>query len=158
MTVTTAAPAVVSTPEAIDPKRFAYLAAVNGKGVNAVRVEWHSEVKPAAAFRSHTLVKRSTAVVMTGVEYRDLAVNAERETGALPWGEWAVYPYIVTHKGTDYARLYCVEGTIRTTYFVDGTEVTRDEFGGFLTPSQREAGRPNGGTITVKIDNLIVLA
>lgn len=157
MSTATVAPAVTGTAAAIDPKRFAYLSAVNGKGVNAVRVEWTSEVKPAAAHKARSLRKHSSAVVMTGVEYKALAVNAERETGALPWGEWAVYPFIVTHKGTDYARLYTVDGTVRTTYFVDDAEVDRDTFLAFLTPSQREASRPNGGTITVKMDNLVVL-
>ena len=60
----------------------------------------------------------------------------------------------MTHKGTDYARLYVVDGTIRTTYYVDGFEVGRDFFLTFLTPSQQSPSRPNGGTITVKMSNL----
>jgi hypothetical protein len=94
---------------------------------------------------------------MTGVEYASLAVNNDRETGSLPWGEWAIYPYVVTHKGGEYARLYTVDGTIRTTYMVDGTIVRREEFLALLTPSARESARPHGGTITVKMQNLTVL-
>ena len=138
--------------------RADYLAAVNAPGVNAVNVAWTTEVKPAAAPRGVTLSKRSTATVMTGVAYRDLAVNNDRETGDLPWGEWAagMYPWIITHKGRDYARLYTVDGTIRTTYYVDGEAVSWDAFAEHLTPSQRERKRPHGGTITVTLANLAV--
>jgi hypothetical protein len=131
-----------------------YLAAINAPGVNTLGVEWQTEVKPAAAWRTHTLTKVTTAVVMTGVEYRNLAVNSEVETGALPWGEWSQYPYVVTHKGNDYLRVNTVDGTVKTRYFVDGIDVSRDEFLGYLTPSQRQTNRPNGGTLTIKASNM----
>ena len=134
-----------------------YLSAVHAPGVSAQRVEWISDVKPAAAHKAHTLTKRTQCAVMTGVEYANLSENVGTETGALPWGEWAVYPYIVTHKGTEYARLYVVDGTITTMYAVDGAPVDRETFLSYLTPSQRDAGRPTGGTITVKIRNLAVV-
>lgn len=127
-----------------------FLAAVKG-GIGHFNVEWQTTVKPAAAHASRVLRKVSTAVCMTGAEYSALAVNADTETGALPWGEWSDYPYVVTHKGQDYGRLYCVDGTIRSTYLVDGDLVDRETFNTFLTPSQANASRPNGGTITVKM-------
>ena len=135
----------------------AYLEAVHAPGVSAQRVEWISEVKPAAAHKGRTLTKRTQCAVMTGVEYANLSENVERETGELPWGEWLAYPYVIGHKGTEYARLYVVDGTITTMYAVDGAPVDRDTFLSYLTPSQREAKRPTGGTITVKIKNLAVV-
>ena len=50
-----------------------------------------------------------------------------------------------------------VDGTITTMYAVDGAPVDRETFLSYLTPSQREAKRPTGGTITVKIKNLAVV-
>ena len=150
MTTTTAAPAVATDA------RTAYLAAVNAKGLNVVNVEWTSEVKPAAAHKARVLRKRVKATALTGVSFAGLAVNADREKGALPWGEWVEYPYLITHKGTDYARLNVVEGSIRTEYVVDGIPVDRDTFLGYLTPSAANAPKPVGGTITVKLENLIV--
>jgi len=138
-------------------QRETYLKAINAPGVNALPVMWESAVKPAAAHKARTLRKVTTAVVMTGVEYRNLSVNNDRETGELPWGKWAEYPYVVEHKGVDYARLYTVDGSVRTTYFVDGQAVKRDDFLALLTPSAREAKRPVGGTITVKMANVTVL-
>jgi hypothetical protein len=131
-----------------------YLTAINAGGVNAIGVEWQTEVQPAAKWRRHVLTKISRAVAMTGVEYKDLAVNAETETGPLPWGEWSQYPYVITHKERDYLRIYTADGTIKTTYYVDGIDVSWDEFSAYLTPSQRVRTRPNGGTLTIKASNV----
>jgi hypothetical protein len=51
-----------------------------------------------------------------------------------------------------------IDGTITSIYMVDGEFVTRDEFKTFLTPSAAKAGRPTGGTVTVKIENVKTVA
>lgn len=131
-----------------------YLAAINAPGIGHFGVEWQSDTKPAAAHKARRLRKVTTAMVMTGAEYRNLAVNNGVETGELPWGEWAKYPFVVEHKGESYARLYTIDGTVRTIYTVDGEVVSREAFNAYLTPSQANAKRPNGGTITVKMTNM----
>lgn len=131
-----------------------YIAAINAPGVNVLHMQWTTTVKPAAAHKARILQKITTANVMTGVEYANLSVNNDTETGDLPWGEWGMYPYIITHKGMDYFRLYTIDGSVRSTYLVDGEVVDRDTFNGYLTPSQANASRPNGGTITVKAENV----
>jgi hypothetical protein len=130
-----------------------YLDKVRG-GLGTFGVEWESTVAPAAKWKGHTLTKVTRAIVMTGAEYANLAENADRETGELPWGEWSEFPFVITHKGTDYARLYCVDGTIRSTFYVDGLDVERSHFLSYLTPSARDAKRPTGGCITVKMGGL----
>lgn len=134
--------------------RNTYLDSINAGGIDHRNVTWQSVVKPAAAHAARVLRKVTTATVMTGAKYADLAVNAGQQTGELPWGQWAEYPHIVAHKGKEYARLYVLDGTIRTLYMVDGEVVDRDEFNTFLTPSAASAGRPNGGCITVTLDNI----
>jgi len=136
--------------------RADFLARINRPGAFQ-KFAWASRVKPAAAHRGSDLVKISTAVARTGVGYENLAVNEGEETGSLPWGEWLEYPYVVEHKGNEYARLYLKEGTIRTRYFVDGQEVDRDTFGEYLTPSARKSSRPKGGTVTIALVNLTAL-
>jgi hypothetical protein len=131
-----------------------FLDQINAQGLNVVGVEWQSEVKPAAKWRGHTLVKVSTAIAQTGVDFSALAVNGDRETGELPWGSWKHFPYVIEHRGQDYARLNLVEGSIRTQYFVDGFDVERQAFLGYLTPSQRDSARPVGGTISVKMSGM----
>ena len=146
--------------------RKTYLDSINADGIDHRRVTWQSTVKGAAAHKARNLRKITSCLVMRGADYADLAevkgaatgtgtgTGENGATGALPWGEWDVYPHIITHKGTDYARLYVIDGTISTVYTVDGEVVTRDEFNTFLTPSAANAGRPTGGTITVKIENI----
>jgi hypothetical protein len=131
-----------------------YLDAINAGGINSVGVEWTTEVKPAAKWRGHTLTKITRALVMTGVEYANLAVNKDTETGALPWGEWKRYPYVIEHKGQEYVRVNTIDRTLTTLYYVDGIDVDRQQFLDYLTPSQREAKRPNGGTLTIKASNM----
>jgi len=132
-----------------------YLALVEG-GTGHFTVEFHSDTKPAAAHKARRLRKVVTAVVMTGASYADLRVNKGVETGPLPWGEWkdGCEPFVIQHKGNDYARLYVIEHGVKAVYTVDGEVVTRDEYEGYLTPSQRNAPRPNGGCITVKMDGV----
>jgi hypothetical protein len=132
-----------------------YLRLVEG-GIGTFTVEYHSDTKPAAAHRARNLRKVVSVLCMTGASYANLRVNKDRETGPLPWGVWmdGAEPFVIQHKGRDYARLYCVENGVRAVYTCDGEVVTRDEYESYLTPSQRNAPRPVGGTITVKMDGI----
>ena len=136
--------------------RAEWLAGVNGAG-EFQRVAWVSEPTPAAAHRNAgvRLRKEVSATVRTGVDYARLGVNAGVETGELPWGTWLLFPYLIVHKGTDYARLYVWERhPVAVAYFVDGVEVDRATFEGYLTPSARGRSLSTGGCITVKLDSL----
>ncbi len=132
-----------------------YLDLVEG-GVGNFSIEFHSDPKPAAKHASRRLRKVTTVLAMTGTEFRNLRENKDRETGSLPWGSWmpGAEPFVIQHRGRDYARLYCVDNSIRCIYTVDGEVVTRDEFNGYLTPSAANAKRPIGGCITVKMDGI----
>jgi hypothetical protein len=133
-----------------------YLDAMNGR--NAVAVAWESKVAPAAKHKGTDLVKQVTAVARVGLDFADLPENAGRETGDLPWGEWDTFPFTIQHKGAHYARLYVEDGSVRTTYLVNGEIVDGDTFRGFLTPAAAKSKRPIGGAITVKMENLSILA
>ena len=123
--------------------------------------EWMSEPKPLAAHKGKVLRKFSKATVRTGVEFRNLSAvkeaiaNGERdEVGSLPWGEWMVYPYIITHKGSEYIRLTLTEGCpIASRYEVDGVEVEAAAFYSMLPKQSGE--RPE--VLTVKVANLVRL-
>ena len=131
-----------------------FLSIINAPGQFQV-MTWKTAVKPAAAHKGKALTKVTTATVRTGAEYKNFAENADRETGGLPYGEWAIYPWVIAHKGKFYGRLYVVENTIRTTYFIDGEEAGREDFLALLTPSARKAKRPTAGCITVALENLV---
>ena len=126
---------------------------------------WLSAPKPAAAHKGRTLVKQTTLVCRTGVEYSAIATVALRlaEQGrtaddlTLPWGEWAVYPFLIHHKGEEYLRVSPAVGARpRSTYTVDGESVDAETFYGFLPPSARpKAGEPGPEVLTIKVGNLI---
>lgn len=129
-----------------------------GEWMNA---EWETAAKPAAAHKGVTLTKRCTAVVRTGVSFANLKVVREAidagerpEVASLPWGEWAVFPFVIVHKGTEYLRLTLAgSDRISVQYFVNGSEVERDAFNGYLTPSDAKGGsKPE--VISVKLENI----
>lgn len=141
--------------------KAAVLALTEHKG-QFLACEWMSEPsKVLAAHKGKVLRKFSKATVRTGVEFRNLSsvkeaiANGERdEVGSLPWGEWMVYPYIITHKGSEYIRLTLTEGCpISSRYEVDGVEVDAETYYSML-PKQ-SGGRPE--VLTVKVANLIRL-
>jgi hypothetical protein len=129
-----------------------------------IPVVWETSVKPAAAFKAHTLRKTTRAAVETGTAFKDLAevkagIAAERrgEVGALPWGEWieGAYPYLIAHKGRTYVRLnLAAAGIMSVTCTVDGVEVDRETFDSYLVPSQRAGAKDMPLTITVPVENL----
>jgi hypothetical protein len=82
-----------------------------------------SKKKPLAAYKQHDITKVVLCTVRCGVEYRNLAQVKEsgNEPQGLPWGEWEDYPYLITHKGNRYLRLYLGQ-SIKTLYFVDGVK------------------------------------
>jgi hypothetical protein len=131
-----------------------FLSMLNAPGAFQ-RFTWRTAVKPAAAHRGVTLEKVTTATARTQAEYKNFAENRDRETGALPFGKWLVYPTVIAHKDRYYGRLYVLDGSIRTVYYVDGAEVDRDTFLSYLTPSQRKPSRPTAGCITVALDNFV---
>ena len=127
-------------------------------------VEYTStSTRPRAEFKGAVLAKRVRMVVRAGIDFANLAStrkgieSGERgEVQPLSWGEWFAFPYVITHKGGHYFRLYHVEGNRPTViYTVDGEEVSREAWLDYLTPSDRakaESGdRPE--CITVKAEN-----
>lgn len=85
------------------------------------------------------ITKDSTFTCRIGVDYDNIAdVKEKREIGALPeenaglpWGEWALFPYVITYKGNFYFRCTQVNGnansTPKTRYLRNGQEITKDE-------------------------------
>jgi hypothetical protein len=140
--------------EGMTPEEFVAAAYGGGKYQSA---EWRTTVKPAAAHKARTLVKVTSATIRTGVDYANLAVNEGEQTGALPWGTWHTFPYVITHKEVLYGRVYAKADTIKSVYYVDGLEVDRDTFMGYLTPSQRNRKPPKGGTISPRFENLTLI-
>jgi len=123
-----------------------------------IRAKFTSNVTPAAAHKEKQLSKITTGRFRSGIDYANLKsvqdgiASGERgEVEPLPWGEWALFPWIILHKGVEYLRLYPVQdAAMDVLYVVDGANVTKEQFQELLTPSQR-AEKPAPACITKRL-------
>lgn len=106
------------------------------KGQHA-RVYWTRTLKTLKDVPC-VVTKHTTAWVRAGINYANLASVREgieagerEEVQPLKWGTWSQFPFIITHKGNDYVRLYpAVFENLKTpevAYFIDGKEATAEE-------------------------------
>lgn len=149
--------------------RDEFLSAVHRPGAFQ-RVEWESDTTRrdlcATARNAGVRARKiTTATIRTGIDYANTraVVDASREVGPLPWGEWAVEGYVITHKGKDYVRLYVSPDTIRTRYMLTDpngheSEVSRDRYLADCIPSVATREAPTSGTITVRLDSIRALS
>ena len=91
--------------------------------------------------------KEVCATVRAGLNYDNQAVVKEkRETGELPaknaglsWGEWLIFPYVISHKGQNYFRFYPFPGgKVVTQYFRDGERVNFEQVEQYLLASEKQ--------------------
>lgn len=101
-------------------------------------IVWERAMKTRADI-AFTVTKRTCAYVRAGIDYANLSSvkegieSGERgEVQALPWGEWSEFPFIISHKGRNYVRLYpatFANLAAKTTseYVADGVVITEDD-------------------------------
>lgn len=159
--------------QATDPKVIAYLSALTGSG-HMASMRWITEIPLAK--RTDNAGKRAYKIVhvvrkaRAGVEYKNLAQNADVETGPLAdWQEYELYPFILRHKqnGTRYARVFISSdmNECRTTYFiVDSTgerECDRADLQALMTPgkwremTEKDDDFPPTLTLSKKIEEIL---
>lgn len=108
--------------------------------------------------------KRSEFQCRVGVAYdRIKAVQEKRAQGELPfenagllWGEWVVFPYVITHKGELYVRCTALHNTFRRTpvYSVNGMEISRAEAEQLCLASEFRPRR-DFEVFTVRVSNIL---
>jgi hypothetical protein len=99
-----------------------------GQNINAV---WGKPLKTRKGVED-VVEKVTSIIVRGGIEYDNMGIVQEgrdngtlpEENAGLPWGEWAEFPYHITHKDTDYCRFYSASGVDISTggEFVPKTE------------------------------------
>ena len=134
------------------------------KGANII-LEWTRPCKTRKACEV-VISKEVRMVGRVGINYDNQAsVQGKRESGelpvepkGLPWGEWAIYPYLIVHRGKYYVRLY--NGTSATVkpsvqYKRNGLPVNLDEIKGDLLAS--ELSEKKGDCFTCKVENMTTI-
>lgn len=126
-------------------------------------VTFKSNPKPAAAFKGVVLEKTTVGVFRSGVNFANLAsvkdgiANEERgPVEPLAWGVWEKFPFVIAHKGERFLRLTKVNGLkSKSTFKVNGVEVGKDEFEGFLVESAKSANKSPTDVFNIKEANLV---
>ena len=112
-------------------------------------IVYKKPLKTNAANSNITVESVTTCQARAGVEYDKIQQVAEnRESGAapktnkgLPYGEWIVYPFILTHKGTEYWRFATADTNVpvKKEYFINGKPAKLEEVKKVCIPSQFKA-------------------
>ena len=139
------------------------------KGSN-VRAIWAKNLKTRKGV-SDVVEKVTSLVVRGGIDYDNMkTVKEGREDGSLPsenaglpWGEWAEFPYHITHKGTEYARFYPASGIDIATgaafvphveYFLNGNPVEKKDIQQICLASEFPNRDETPLCFTIKADNV----
>lgn len=112
---------------------LALLANVKG---GFVGLEWESTLKVRAPFKGTLVRKHVRCIGRVGIAHDNRAKVIEARANGdlpsvnqgLPWGEWLLAPWFITHKGKLYVRVYPVEGTTpHSTYTANGKPIAKSE-------------------------------
>lgn len=109
------------------------------------------------------ITKEVRCVARVGVDHEHRAkVQAARESGelpsenqGLPWGQWLLFPYLITHKGKLYLRIYPVEGRRpHVIYRMNGQIVSKEEIKQFCLASEFSEVNEQIGCMTLSVEHL----
>lgn len=109
------------------------------------------------------VMKASEFQCRVGVNYDNIqAVKDKRadgtlpaENAGLPWGEWALFPYVITHKGEYYVRCTVVRNNFRKApvYTMGGVEITKEEAQAIALASEFREGDDND-VFNIKVSSI----
>lgn len=144
-----------------------YLELVQDKKGQFIKLSWRRNVKTAACNNHITLEKKTITTVRTGINYDNIGVVQEMrangmlpaQNAGLPFGEWAVFPYVINYKGVDYARIYPAQNShAQVEWFADGHTVDPNYAISLLTPSDQKAAKEKHkpACFTVKMVDILV--
>lgn len=81
--------------------------------------------------------KETDMVIRLGVSYANMGINAGKQTGSLPWGQWVegLENLVIEHKGNYYLRVTsttpenpeCGADIIATRYILNGQVISKEE-------------------------------
>jgi hypothetical protein len=118
-------------------KQNKMLARFLSKTGQIVTVTTRRDMKVRAKFKHMKVEKVSTYQCRAGVDYDNIkAVKEKRESGELPkenqglkWGEWKVFPYVISHKDNLYLRFSTIKTNVKSkvTFLVDDKEVKKED-------------------------------
>jgi hypothetical protein len=113
-----------------------------------------------------SIVEKVTRIVVSsGKTYDNQALVKEgredgtlpEENAGLPWGQWAEFPYHITHKEQDYVRFYSASGVAfepKVEYYLNGVQVDKATIQPLCLASEFPSRTEAPLAMTVKAENV----
>ncbi len=113
-----------------------------------------------------SIVEKVTRIVVSsGKTYDNQALVKEgredgtlpEENAGLPWGQWAEFPYHITHKEQDYVRFYSASGVAfepKVEYYLNGVQVDKATIQPLCLASEFPSRMEAPLAMTVKAENV----
>ena len=141
---------------------------LNFKKGSFQKLQWERELKLYKKYENQDIkiTKFSEGVVRFGIEYDNMkAVQEKRENGELPQDnqglnglEWLLYPYLLKNikSGKVYVRVNTTGNKIKTRYFMNGEEITKEVAEEYCTASNFSKGQAVE-VFNVGIENIVAV-
>ena len=106
--------------------------------------------------------KMVSGVFRAGINYDNKqSVQDKRESGelpavnaGLPWGQWLIFPHVISHKGNLYLRIYPAnQNQVKSEYFLNGISARREEIEPLCLASEFTE-RESVECMTIKLENV----
>lgn len=111
------------------------------------------------------IVKESDMVIRLGVNYANMKINENKQTGQLPWGRWVegLENLVVEHKGKYYLRITSTDPShpesgadvIATRYLRNGQEISKEEV--IYLIGENKTSSSASPVYNVKFENIVKL-
>lgn len=127
---------------------------------------WTSDLPIKAMYKKQGVVvnKTTTATVRVGISYQNMkSVQAKVNRGhelkhELSWGKWSEeYPgLLIEHKGNTYLRMYNSPNKPKSSYFLNGKPISKEELinSGVVLDSYWKKSNESVDCFTVNITNI----
>ena len=148
--------------KAADSQTQAYLDTLLSRKGQIVTVKTQRPVKMKKG--QPQVMKASEFQCRVGVNYDNIqAVKDKRESGelpkenaGLPWGEWALFPYVIHHKGEYYVRCTVLNNGFRkpAVYTIDGAVVDKEAVKAMALASEFREGDDNE-VFNIKLSSVV---
>lgn len=111
------------------------------------------------------IVKESDMVIRLGINYANMKINENKQTGQLPWGRWVegLENLVVEHKGKYYLRITSTDPShpesgadvIATRYLRNGQEISKEEV--IYMIGETKTSSKASPVYNVKFENIVKL-
>ena len=111
------------------------------------------------------ITKESDMVIRLGVNYANMQINEDKQTGSLKWGHWVegLGNLVLEHKGNYYLRITSTDpqhpergaDVVDTKYYRDGNEISKDEASAIV--GEKKMSSKASPVYNIKFENIIKL-